>query len=143
MTTYTAHAKRWKHGWELHIDGVGVTQSKTLNDAEEMVRDYIVLDTGVAPESFNVEILPEVGSGLDERVRAARRASAEADKMQRSAAAQSRDAARGLRKAGLSGREIAIVLRVSPQRVSQLLRKRTIGDAPDISRGVGSRHAGG
>lgn len=26
-------AKRWAHGWELHIDDVGVTQSHTLRDA--------------------------------------------------------------------------------------------------------------
>lgn len=31
MSTYNEHAKRWKHGWELHIDGVGVTQSRNLN----------------------------------------------------------------------------------------------------------------
>ena len=33
MSTYTVRAKRWKHGWELHIDGVGVTQSRNLADA--------------------------------------------------------------------------------------------------------------
>jgi hypothetical protein len=121
MTSYTVLAKRWKRGWELHIDGVGVTQSRTLNDAEAMVRDYIALDTGASPDSFAVEILPEVGNGLDEKARAARKASAEADKAQHAAAAQSRDVARGLSDAGLSGREIAVVLRVSPQRVSQLL----------------------
>ncbi len=41
MSTYTVRAKRWKHGWELHIDGVGVTQSRNLDGAEQMVRDYI------------------------------------------------------------------------------------------------------
>lgn len=41
VTTYAVHAKRWKHGWELHIDGVGVTQSRNLDGAEQMVRDYI------------------------------------------------------------------------------------------------------
>jgi hypothetical protein len=121
-TTYTVHAKRWKRGWELHIDGVGVTQSRTLHDAEAMVRDYIALDTGAAPNSFNVEILPEVGDGLDEETRAARLAVAEADRAQRAAATRSREVARRLSTAGLSGREIAVVLRLSPQRVSQLLR---------------------
>mgnify|MGYP006139817877 CR=1 FL=1 len=28
-------------GWELHIDGVGVTQSRTLRDAERTARSYI------------------------------------------------------------------------------------------------------
>jgi hypothetical protein len=41
MSTYTVRAKRWKHGWELHVDGVGVTQSRNLDGAEQMVRDYI------------------------------------------------------------------------------------------------------
>ena len=38
-TTRNVTAKRWKHGWELHIDGVGVTQSRTLDTAGQMVRD--------------------------------------------------------------------------------------------------------
>jgi hypothetical protein len=42
-----------------------------------MVRDYIALDTGAEPDSFGVEILSEVGNGLDEATRAARRAVAE------------------------------------------------------------------
>ena len=122
MKTYTVRAKRWSRGWELHIDGVGVTQSHTLHEAETMARDYIMLDTGAPDGSFRVEIVPEIGGGLDEQTRAARTAVAEADQAQRRAAARSRQAARDLRLAGLSGRDIAAVLKVSPQRVSQLLR---------------------
>ena len=121
-TAYTVIAKRWARGWELHIDGVGVTQSKTLNDAEEMVRDYISLDTGADPASFCVEIFPEISHELDSETREARRAVAEAEKAQRAAAARSREAARSLKGIGLTGREIAVVLRLSPQRVSQLLK---------------------
>lgn len=126
-TTYTVIAKRWKRGWELHIDGIGVTQSRALNDAEAMVRDYIHLDTGAAPGSFDVEIIPEVSHELDRQTREARRAVLAADRAQRAAAARSREVARGLKNVGLTGREIAVVLRVSPQRVSQLLRRK---DAP-------------
>jgi DNA-directed RNA polymerase specialized sigma24 family protein len=122
MKTYKVRAKRWARGWELHIDGLGVTQSRSLRDAEGMARDYIALDTEVPPESFVVEIIPEIGHGLDEKTRAARKAVAEASTAQRAAAAQAREAARELRGAGLSGRDIAKVLGVSPQRVSQLLR---------------------
>lgn len=121
-TTYTVLAKRWDRGWELHIDGIGVTQSRSLNDAETMVRDYIALDTGTTPDSFDVEIIPEVSHDLDREAREARRAVADADNAQRVAAARSREVARRLRSVGLTGREIAVVLRVSPQRVSQLLR---------------------
>jgi hypothetical protein len=30
MKTYKVRAKRWAHGWELRIDGVGVTRSHSL-----------------------------------------------------------------------------------------------------------------
>jgi hypothetical protein len=38
-TTYTARATRWRHGWELAVDGY--TQSHTLAEAERQVRDYV------------------------------------------------------------------------------------------------------
>ena len=131
MKTYTVRAKRWARGWELHIDGVGVTQSHTLHDAEAMARDYIMLDTDEPEGSFCVAIVPEIGGGLDEKTRAARTAVAEADQAQRQAAARSRQAARDLRQAGLSGRDIAVVLKVSPQRVSQLLRTPATAEVSD------------
>lgn len=115
-------AKRWSHGWELHIRGVGVTQSRSLIDAEEMARDFIALDLDVPPDSFDVEVAPQVSQVLDAEIKAARRATAEAAVVLEAAARRSREAARHLREAGLTGRDIAAVLRVSPQRVSQLLQ---------------------
>lgn len=122
MITYKVRARRWERGWELHIEDVGVTQSHTLRDAERMVCDYISLDTGAEPGSFAVEITPEIGGELGERTAAARRAVAAAERAQRDAAASSRAVARQLHGAGLNGRDIAAVLGVTPQRVSQLLR---------------------
>jgi hypothetical protein len=118
-------AKRWEHGWELHIEGVGVTQAGTLWDAEEMARDLISRREELPGGAFTVTVTPEIGGGLDEESRAAREAVSAADRAQRQAAAQSRATARRLRQAGLSGRDIAKVLNVSPQRVSQLLRTGT------------------
>lgn len=125
MITYNVRAKRWARGWELHIDGLGVTQSRSLADAESMVRDYIAMDQNVDTDSFNVEITLEVGDGLDLAVREARDAVRDAEMMRSKAAAQSREVAWKLRAKGLSGRDVASVLAVSPQRVSQLLH-----DAP-------------
>ena len=51
----------------------------------------------------------------------AREAVRQAVEAQRSAAAQSREVARQLRELGLSGRDIAALLQLSPQRMSQLL----------------------
>ncbi|WP_300611064.1 hypothetical protein [Trebonia sp.] len=123
MKTFQVRARRWEHGWELHIDQVGVTQSHSLRDAEMMARDLISRRrAGISPDAFGVTIMPEIGQGLDEEVREAREAVRVADRAQRAAAAQSREAARRLRQAGLTGRDIARVLDVSPQRVSQLLK---------------------
>ncbi|HEY5986184.1 MAG TPA: hypothetical protein VIV12_07405 [Streptosporangiaceae bacterium] len=66
MKTYNVRAKRWEHGWKLHIAGVGATQSRTLWDAETMARDLISRREGVPPEGFEVAITPEIGGGLDE-----------------------------------------------------------------------------
>lgn len=119
--SYTVTARRWARGWELHIDGVGVTQSRSLASAEGMVRDYICMDFDVEPDSFDVTITPEV-SALDVDVQAARTAIDEAAAAQRAAALQSRAVARALKDAGLSGADVAAVLGVSTQRVSQLLK---------------------
>src|SRR5215469_16654645 len=115
VTSYSVTAKRWKRGWELHIAGEGVTQSRSLAEAEGMVRDYISLMRGVPDGSFDVEITPEVGGGLDQAVREARDAVRDAE--------ASRMVAARLQAAGLTGRDIATVLGVSAQRVSQLLRE--------------------
>jgi hypothetical protein len=64
MSTYNVRAKRWKHGWELHIDGVGVTQSRNLDGAEQMVRDYIETLTDHDTADDAVIIHPD-GSALD------------------------------------------------------------------------------
>ena len=122
MSTYNVRAKRWKHGWELHIDGIGVTQSRNLDGAEQMVRDYIETLTDHDTADDAVIIQPEVGGGLDEAADAAREGIAEAEQALRSAAARSRQVAWQLKQEGLSGRDIAAVLHVSAQRVSQLLK---------------------
>jgi hypothetical protein len=68
MIEYDVTARRWAHGWELHItrDGeeVGVTQSLDLDAAEETVRDYLALDTGADPASFDVIIRPVDRAGM-------------------------------------------------------------------------------
>lgn len=122
MTTYNVIARHWKRGWELHIETVGVTQCRNLAEAETMVRDYVESLTGADASNATVVITPEVGGGLDEQARAAREATAAADRATREAAAESRKSARDLRAVGLSGRDIAAVLGVSAQRVSQLLK---------------------
>jgi uncharacterized protein YjiS (DUF1127 family) len=120
--TYVVEAKRWEHGWELHVEGVGVTQSKSLGSAARMAREYISLVETISDEStIDVEIRPQIGAALDKEVMAARKAVSELFDRQRKVAALSRATAKDLSDSGLSGVDIAVVLDVSPQRVSQLL----------------------
>jgi len=118
---FKVKAKRWKRGWELHIEDVGVTQVRRLNTAEATVKDYIALDLGFAPEEVEVEIVPDMGADLGRGIAEAKKATAEAERAQELAARRNRGVAKTLKREGLTGREIAQVLRVSPQRVSQLL----------------------
>jgi hypothetical protein len=52
MTTYRVTARRWELGWELHIDGIGVTQAATLASAGHMIRDYVTALTGTDPDEI-------------------------------------------------------------------------------------------
>ena len=120
VKTYTVRVVRWDRGWELHVPGVGVTQSHGLMDARQMVVDYIRMMTGDEPRTDAVNLEIEIGDDLDEIVQLARRHVIEAAEAQRVAAEESRQVARQLRDRGFTGRDIAAVLGVSPQRVSQL-----------------------
>ena len=120
--TYTVDAKRWERGWELHVEGVGVTQSRSLHSAARMAREYISLVEGISDEAtIDVEIRPQIDKTLGQEVVAARKVVHELGERQREVAALSRAAAKDLAESGLSGADIAVVLDVSPQRVSQLL----------------------
>jgi predicted XRE-type DNA-binding protein len=119
---YMVRAKRWEGGWELHVDGVGVTQSRTLETAETQVRDLI--ETMLESDASGVEVVvqPDLGEDLAERAEVARRDTAEAAAAQRAAAAESRAVAADLRRHGLSVADVATVMKVSRGRASQLLR---------------------
>ena len=45
-TVLTVHAIPWQGGWELHIDGHGVTQVGDLGNAAQQVRDYVATISG-------------------------------------------------------------------------------------------------
>ncbi|MET9019033.1 hypothetical protein ABZV93_03530 [Actinopolymorpha sp. NPDC004070] len=127
MTTYNVRAVRWERGWELHIEGVGVTQSHGLGDAEGMVRDYLHLEYGQqVADSANIVIAPEVSDDLDKETADVRRRAEDLRRAGRELASASRILVRRLKRLGLTGTDIAKILDVSPQRVSQLLR-----DQPD------------
>lgn len=120
VTTYTVRAERWDSGWELHVDGFGVTQSRSLATADQQVRDYIETITGAdLAEHDDVTVIPSLGE-LAVRAEQARMATREAAAAQERAATQARAVARELRASGLSVDDVATIMRVSRGRVSQL-----------------------
>lgn len=120
VNTYTARAVRWEHGWELHVEGVGVTQVKTLATAEDQVRDLVETMLDIDASEADVVVYPEVG-GLEVEVASTKRKAEQAAAMQVEAANESRAEAQALRARGLSVSDIAVVMQVSRGRVSQLL----------------------
>ena len=120
MTDYKTRATRWAKGWELHVDGVGVTQSRTLATAADEARDYIVSQTGTAESDVHVILDSDLGE-IGGRIAAMRRMRRRAEAEQIKAGQESRRIARELRQQGFSISDIAAVLDVSRGRVSQLV----------------------
>ena len=116
---YAVRAKRWKHGWELHIEGEGVTQVRTLATAEQQVRDYLESLHDRSFATAEIAIWYDM-AGLERDVDAAREATRAATEAQTRAAMRSRSVASTLRQRGLSVSDTAFVLGVSRGRVSQL-----------------------
>lgn len=124
MKSYVAHARRWAHGWELHVDGIGVTQVRTLDQAEAQVRDLIETMTDRSALEDEIELLVELGD-LTSRVAHVRGLTRQAAELQQVAAAESREVVQELRAAQLSISDIAHMMGVSRGRASQLLSPRS------------------
>ena len=120
MRTLTAIARPWAHGWELHVDGVGVTQVRVLHQAQQQVRDLVTTMTGEPSDTDPVDVRIDLGP-LTERVTNARQLTQRAAALQAEAAAANRQVVMDLRDAGLSISDIAHVMGVSRGRVSQLV----------------------
>jgi predicted XRE-type DNA-binding protein len=126
LTTVDVVAQRLEQGWELHLSDdrgpIGVIPARRLSRAERVVRDYVVGTDGVNPTTVAVRIAVRFDNGLDDEVAAVRADLEQLERAQRETATRSRRLALLLREAGLSGADIAVVLRVSRQRVSQLVK---------------------
>lgn len=121
MTTIEVTATRWEGGWELAIDGEPVTQVSTLDHAAQQVLDYLdTAEPAVDHSGVHVQLRPELGDDLGERIEAARKATREAQERQVEAAQQARILVRELRSRQVSVTDTATILGVSRGRVSQL-----------------------
>lgn len=120
MKTFNAVATREGKWWVVDVDGVGVTQGRTADEAEEMAADLVHGMLQIPVDTFKVVVdfqVPGVAAG---EVAAAREAQKYADAARKTAATKIRSALASILGAGLTKRDAARVLGVSPQRVSQL-----------------------
>ncbi|NNM45644.1 type II toxin-antitoxin system HicB family antitoxin [Knoellia koreensis] len=122
--TYRVDALK-REGWWLLTspDAPGaVSQVRTLGQADEHAREAIAFVLGLAEDSFDLTVVPELPKALQAKVSKAKQGIRDLEALQREAGAMSREAVQELAAAGFKGREIAVVLGVSPQRVSQLAK---------------------
>jgi DNA-directed RNA polymerase specialized sigma subunit len=125
MTTYQVTATRDGHWWSLVAPNVGgrevASQSRRLDQADAAIREAIAVVLDVEHDAFDVDITPalervEVSDETLE-VLALRRELAElSDRARRRTPA----AVAELRAAGLTVRDVAQLLGVTPSRVSQI-----------------------
>lgn len=128
MNTYTAIASHGEHWWLVRIPGLGnnpdeglPTQARTLAGVESMARDVVALWLDADPESFAIEVKVELPESVRHRLALATKYADEATHAQAQSAAERRLAARELRSAGLTVRDIGAALGVSHQRAHQLI----------------------
>lgn len=77
MSAYTATAAREGRWWVVDVEGVGVTQSRTLAEAQIWAQGLVEAVTGEADADVN--ITPTLPDGTIDRVRQAQAAMARAD----------------------------------------------------------------
>jgi hypothetical protein len=119
MSAYTATATREGQWWVIDVVDVGVTQSRTLAEAHTWAQGLIEAVTGEA--SADVTVTPSLPDGTIDRVRHAQTVMTRADADLRAAADEIREATRSMLQMGMSQKDVAAILGVSRQRVSQLL----------------------
>ena len=136
-TAYIAEVERDKAGnWIASVPALrGVhTHARTLAGLRRYLQDAIALwlevgridagerDPHVERDTIQVELRVELPADVKRAAETARRRRERAQAAEHDAAAATREAAQALVGAGLSRRDAAEVLRLSHQRVDQLLR---------------------
>lgn len=130
MTTYQARCWRDDAGWWIidvpQVPGV-VSEARRLNQVAPSAVDAIALVLDVDSRSIEVEVHPELDHHRSELVENFVRDTERADQARSAAdnaAARVRADVAALLGTGLTTREVAQLLDLSPQRVSQLADRR-------------------
>jgi hypothetical protein len=124
MTTYKVEITRDERWWMIHVPDIdGLTQARRISEISDMARSLIAISTEEPLESVGIVItsitVPGVGdiAALADQIGDLREAARGAEARAAQAMQHfSRDATR----AGIPVRDVAELLDISPQRVSQL-----------------------
>lgn len=120
MRSFSAVATREGKWWVVDVDGVGTTQGRTTTEAQEMAEDLVTAMTEVTAADLVVDIFFRLPGDLAVQFEDVRSKQRQAEEAQRVASAASRTLVHRVLAAGLSKRDAARVLGLSPQRISQL-----------------------
>jgi hypothetical protein len=117
----TARAERQEDGWLIDVPSLGnfKTTSKRLDKATEQIKLMAEKATGESKCDIIVKV-EAVMPGIICDIEAAQTKMHAAAKMQEEASNEIRDVVSRMRDEGLTMRDIAILLGVTPQRVAQL-----------------------
>jgi predicted RNase H-like HicB family nuclease len=121
--TYKARCVRSGAWWAISVAEVpgAHTQARRLEQAEAIAREAIALVLNVPPDSFDVELAPELAEELQAAIASMGQRKQEAADAQRSATDAAAATARALLDAGLTVRDAGRMLGLSYQRVAQLV----------------------
>jgi len=133
VSIHEAAARREGALWVVTVDGVGVTQGRNLKQAQEVAVDLVAVMTGEDAADIVVALTPDLGEDLTGQLAESRRLSAQALQVQAAAAEATRRLVEALRKR-MTGRDVAALLGVSEQRVSQLVSPQHHKGGGEVSR---------
>lgn len=116
-----ARAERQDDGWLIAVPSLGnyKTTSKRLDKATEQIKILAEKETGKSKCDIVVKV-EAVMPGIICDIESAQTKMREAAKLQEEASNEIRDVVSRMRDEGLTMRDIAILLGVTPQRVAQL-----------------------
>ncbi|MGJ9546772.1 hypothetical protein ACRQFT_08710 [Actinotignum sp. GS-2025b] len=110
------------HGWwglELTVNGeIYHSQARRLNEISDIVADALNL---LNVENRGFDLVIDVGSTA-ETIARAKKLSRQAHELQSRASQATREAATSLRSSGVTVREVAEIMELSPGRISKILQ---------------------
>ncbi len=121
--TFTVTAERGRGPWWVTecAEAGCVSQVRRLDQVADDIREAIAYQTGLSADEFDIEVVPALPDAYRQAADEADRLRADAARAQRASAESARAAARALHEAGLTLRDIGVVMGISYQRAAQLV----------------------